>query len=134
MDKRIRLALLTATITFTSTLYAHGEDKLGPHKGYIRMPGAYHVEVIPQKNSLDIMLLDANFKNPTVLNSHIKAKIASGDHHFRLKCESMPNYFSCPVNHKMLAHHGTLTIESKRRLSEGAPVSYPLPLKLTKQA
>ena len=127
-----RISLFTLTITLTATVLAHGEEELGPHQGYINMPGAYHVEVIPSKDTLDIMLLDVNFKNPTVLNSHIKAKITSGSQTVELKCESMANYFSCPVNPSMLTSKGALVVDSERQLAEGSAVEYPLPLRLEK--
>lgn len=124
---------LTLSLLLTSACYAHGEDQPGPHHGIIRMPGDYHVEVIPDKDALNIMLLDVNFKNPTVLNSSIKVKIKHGHNAYVLRCESMDNYFSCPVSEKMLAQNGTLQIESERQQSEGAAVEYPLPLKMAEE-
>lgn len=117
-------------LLLTSVCFAHGEENPGPHNGVIRMPGAYHVEVIPDKDSLNIMLLDMNFKNPTVLNSFIKVKIKHGKNAYTLRCESMDNYYSCPVNTKMLARKGTLHIESERQMAEGSPVEYALPLQI----
>ena len=118
------------TLLFAFACYAHGEDKPGPHNGAIRMPGAYHVEVIPGKDALNIMLLDINFKNPTVLNSFIKVNIKQGKSAYVLRCESMDNYYSCPVSTKLLARKGTLHVESERQMAEGIPVEYTLPLKI----
>lgn len=129
----------TCFITFStasllsSAAFAHGEDQPGPHHGYIRMPGAYHIEVIPNKDSLDIMLLDINFKNPTALNSSVKAVIkTSKKNAYVLNCESMDSYFTCPINEKMLGKKGKLLIESSRLQEEGVPVEYALPLKFEK--
>lgn len=122
-----KVLLATMLLSGSTTLLAHGEDALGPHDGFVRMPGAYHVETIPSKDALDIMLLDVNFKNPTVLNSTVKVSIKSGKHVYHLSCESMDNYFTCPVSTKML-NRGTLVVESVRQQSEGLPVEYPLPL------
>lgn len=124
LGKKILLAMM---LSGSTTLFAHGEDAPGPHNGFVRMPGAYHVETIPTKDALDIMLLDVNFKNPTVLNSNIKVSIKSGKQVYHLSCESMENYFTCPVSTKLL-NRGTLVIESVRQQSEGIPVEYPLPL------
>lgn len=124
---------LTLSLILMPACYAHGEDKPGPHNGAVRMPGNYHVEVIPDKDALNVMLLDANFKNPTVLNSSIKVKIKHGRNAYVLRCESMDNYFSCPVNANMLAQKGTLQIESERQQTEGDPVEYPLPLKIAEE-
>ena len=120
------------SLTAMQASYAHGEDEPGPHNGIIRMPGSYHVEVIPGKDALDVMLLDINFKNPTVLNSHIKVRIKTAHNAYVIRCESMDNYFSCPVNANMLSRNGTLEIRSKRQLAEGMTVEYPLPLELPK--
>ena len=133
MRKLTYTAIITSALAALSqNLYAHGEDQLGPHKGYIRMPGAYHVEVVPKKNNIHVMLLDINFKNPTVLNSHIKAKISSGKETYTLHCTPSSYYFSCPANSELLTHNGKLIIESERLLAEGMPVEYPLPLRLKK--
>ena len=127
----IRKYLALTVVLLSQNSFAHGEDQLGPHSGYVKEPGSYHVEVIPGKDTLDIMLLDANFKNPTVLNSHIKVKIKQGSNAYVLRCESMENYFSCPVSDKMLAREGSLVIQSARQQEEGDAVTYPLPLRLT---
>lgn len=132
MHIRICLFTLTAALTCSSATFAHGENELGPHNGFIKMPGAYHVEVIPGKDTLDVMLLDANFKNATVLNSHIKVKISNGKQTYALRCESMDNYFSCPISAKLLARNGKLHIESERQLNAGMPVEYSLPLQVDK--
>lgn len=118
------------TLAFSQTLYAHGEDQLGPHKSFIRMPGAYHVEVVPKKNSSRIMLLDMHFKNPTVQNSNIKVHIKSGKENYTLKCKPSTYYFLCPVNNNLLKTEGMLTVESERAMSKGVNVEYPLPLRL----
>ena len=47
------MAFLVTFILMTSQSWAHGEDKYGPHKGFIRMPGAFHTElVLNGKNKL----------------------------------------------------------------------------------
>ncbi len=132
MHIRICLFTVITALTCSTPIFAHGEDQLGPHHGYIRMSGTYHIEVIPNDDTLDIMLLDSNFKNPTVLNSTIKVKINNGKNSYALRCESMDNYFSCPISSKLLSHGGTLKIESERQLNAGAPVEYSLPLQLQK--
>lgn len=130
--KLLAATLLTFVLTVTTSVYAHGEDKLGPNKGYIRMPGPYHIEVVPLKNKLNVVLLDLNLKNPTVLNSFVKVRVTSGSESYMLHCEPQSNYFSCPVNSHLLKQIGTLKIESERQLTEGISVEYPLPLRLKK--
>src|SRR3990167_10537225 len=97
------LAIMMFILTAAQTSLAHGEDEPGQHNGIIRMPGGYHVEVIPGKETVDIMLLDNNFKNPTVLNSHIKARIKTAHNAYVIRCETMDNYFSCPISASMLS-------------------------------
>lgn len=113
-----------------SSALAHGEDELGPHQGFVRMPGAYHLEVIKSDHGVDIMLLDMGFKNPTVLNSSIKVSIQSDGKTYTIPCESETNYFSCHVKKKLLNHDGKLVVTSIRQLDEGETVEYPLPLKV----
>lgn len=129
----IRKYLGLSIFLLSQPIFAHSEDALGPHNGYIKVPGEYHVEVVPDKDTLNIMLLDAKLKNPTVLNSQIKVKIKNGSNAYVLRCESMENYFSCPVSEKILSRKGTLVIESSRQLTKGDTVEYPLPLKLTEE-
>lgn len=121
-------------LAVTNIAYAHGEDELGPHNGYIRMPGTYHVEVIPAKEELQIMLLDINFKNPTVLNSRVNVKIKNGSNAYLLRCKSEDNYFACPVSAHMLTRSGVLIVQSARQFDKGAQVEYLLPLALPKKS
>ncbi len=43
-----------------------------PNGGFIKMPGAFHTEVVPVgQNKLKVFLLDMNWKNPSILNSNL---------------------------------------------------------------
>ena len=54
---------LVLLIFSSSIANTHGMDKLGPHKGYVQMPGAFHTEVVQDKDgSFRIYLLDVEFK------------------------------------------------------------------------
>lgn len=121
------IALLFLGIT---TAFAYSEDELGPHNGYVRMPGEYHIEVIKSDKGLDVMLLDMGFRNPTVLNSSIKVSIKADGKTYPVVCESMTNYFSCTVRKKLLEKDGKLVVASIRQLSEGEAVEYNLPLRI----
>jgi hypothetical protein len=65
------ICMLFAAILFQHTLAsAHGEDKAGPNGGFIRMPGAFHTELVPSgKDKLKVYLLDIQWKNPSLKNS-----------------------------------------------------------------
>ena len=55
----MKYLILFASIWTATNAFAHGEDKAGPHGGFIRMPGAYHTEVVPvSKNQAKVYLLD----------------------------------------------------------------------------
>ena len=64
--------LLFGTFLMSAVANAHGESRFGPHGGFIRMPGAFHTEVLQvNPNTLRVFLLDLNWRNPTVQNSSL---------------------------------------------------------------
>lgn len=70
------LLLIMASLFCILDVWAHGEDKLGPDGGFIRMPGAFHAELVPlSKNQVKVYLLDIDWKNPSVKNSMVKLKV-----------------------------------------------------------
>ncbi|MBL7671072.1 MAG: hypothetical protein JNM39_11370 [Bdellovibrionaceae bacterium] len=125
------MTLLMTLILGESVAHAHGEDKPGPHGGFIRMPGAFHTEIIPLgPNKLKVYLLDINWESPSVLNSslsvNLKSKKAS-----QAKCEVQENYYLCEFPMGVdLAKRGALSVEAQRENQKGNKVSYDLPLKL----
>lgn len=124
--------LISSIIIFTASLvFAHGEDKFGPHKGYVRMPGAFHTEVLKDsKNSLRVYLLDINWTNPSIKDSSVEATIKNKQSSISLKCEAEKNSFICSSQKGELKLEGTLEIMAKREGQVGAVASYPLPFKL----
>ena len=130
----MRTLILTSLMTLilgTSLAQAHGEDKPGPNGGFIRMPGAFHTEVVPLgPNRLKVFLLDLDWKNPSVSNSGLsltlKSKISA-----QAKCEVQENYYLCAFPKGVdLTKKGEFSIEAKREGQKGNKVSYELPLKL----
>ena len=118
------LALLL-TVFAGQTAKTHGEDKPGPHGGQIRMPGAFHTEVISHPNGFQVYLLDINFQNPTVKNSDVKASIQSVGKVDQLKCDTHPDHFFCKFSSPPKS--GILIIESTRESAKGNSVQYNLP-------
>jgi len=126
--------------------HSHGEDKLGPHGGFIKMPGAYHVEVVPAgSDKLKVFLLDMDWKNPVVDNSQLKIeyvnKVAMGvnTHSYAhtlsaklLTCNVQKNYYLCqlPQGADLKSTDSELSVESTRKGQKGLKVAYSLPLKL----
>lgn len=123
--------LLMTLILGDGVVYAHGEDKLGPNGGFIRMPGAFHTEVLPLgANKLKVYLLDINWENPSVLNSSLTVSLRSKKTS-QAKCEVQENYYLCEFPMGVdLTKKGELSVEAQRENQKGNMVSYELPLKL----
>ncbi|MBK9324228.1 MAG: hypothetical protein IPM97_14995 [Bdellovibrionaceae bacterium] len=123
--------LLMTLILGEGVVYAHGEDKLGPNGGFIRMPGAFHTEVLPLgANKLKVYLLDINWENPSVLNSSLRVSLRSKKTS-QAKCEVQENYYLCEFPMEVnLTKRGELSVEAQRENQKGNMVSYELPLKL----
>ncbi len=128
----MKIILNTVLVAFIGSIaLAHGMDKLGPHKGYIQMPGQFHTEVVQNKDgSFKIYLLDIEFKNPITKNSEVKAKIKSG-RTTELKCMVMTDHFHC-VGAKVALNKGELYLTANRDGIKSNEVVYQLPLKLQK--
>lgn len=117
------------TVLATVKTWAHGEDKPGPHGGFISMPGAFHVELVPvSKNKVKAYLLDIDWKNPTVKDSSVE--LSRGQ--VNAKCTMDYDFFTCefpkPVD---LTKKGQIDVKATREKQIGNSVSYQLPLKLT---
>jgi hypothetical protein len=121
-----RAIAFTLLNTLSLVVFAHGEDKPGPHGGYIRMPGAFHTEVVKEETGYRIYLLDLNWKNPSVLDSSTSASIEAGKKTTELSCAKESDSFFCKSS---LPQKGILKINAKREGQPGATSSYRLPLK-----
>lgn len=128
-----KLFLLSAlSLAFTFKALGHGEDRLGPMGGYLRMPGAYHTELIPTSNQeIRVRLLDINWQNPSVKNSAVSLWIPSSK--TEITCASQAgDDFICPLPAKMdLKKKGRLVVRSVREGQKGNEAVYELPLKLS---
>ncbi len=125
------------TILFIATLilkwdfaFAHGEDKPGPHGGFIRMPGAFHTEVVPQgKTELKVFLLDIEWKNPSINKSKLQVTL-NDNSKTKAQCSINDNYYLCSFPTSVdLTKKGELKVLPQRDGQKGAEVSYKLPLK-----
>ncbi len=112
---------------------AHGEDKYGPHKGFVRMPGAFHTEILPaSKNIIKIFLLDIQWKNPSIAKSSI-ALTYVGATEVQSECKAESNYFICEFPKTVnLYKKGELKLTAVREDQKGNQAIYKLPLKLEK--
>lgn len=134
------IVLVYSTILLASSFSsAHGEDKPGPHKGYIRMPGGYHTEVLlTAPNRLKVYLLDINWKNPVVKDSAAQVSFVAGEKNSRqsdvqptpfVDCKASGDHFVCEFPKNVnLNSTGTLTLKSTRAKQAGIEATYTLPL------
>lgn len=126
----MKLSIFSAFFFLLSNLaFAHGEDKLGPNGGYVRMPGAFHTEIIPDgKNILKVFLLDMQWKNASVAKSDLAVTL---NNKAKAKCEIKENYYLCTFPDSVdLSKKGELKILAQREDQKGMEVLYTLPLKL----
>lgn len=127
------ILFLVLNFIFVSEALSHGEDKYGPNWGYIRMPGAYHTELLPVSDQeVQVRLLDINWKNPITQNSSVSLVIPS-KRTTEVTCEAKKSeYFSCPLPAGFnLKKPGKLIVNSTRDGQKGAQAVYELPLKLS---
>lgn len=121
----MKFLLFCILLIVTQLGFAHGEDKYGPHKGFIRMPGAFHTEVVPVgKNKIRVYLLDIDWKNPSVLRSSVEVNLSG-------QCEIKKNYYECSFPSGVnLQKKGQLIVIAQREGQKGSEAIYELPLKL----
>ena len=119
---------LVCALAATNAL-GHGEDKFGPHKGFVRMPGAFHTELVAEGGKAHIYLLDVDWKNPTVEGSSVKAKLQRGKARYEMKCSPAKDYFVCEnVVVTAFQDKDLLEVSAERNGQSGIPVNYEWPL------
>lgn len=122
--------IVLMSLIISQNVCAHGSDKPGPHNGFIQMPGPFHTEVVPEKDSsYSVYLLDMNFQKPLVEKSEVKAWLKNGDKKSDLKCTvAAGSYYKCnPTDPKFSAQQ--LVVKAKRENVQGNEAVYDLPLK-----
>lgn len=129
MKNKIKTILLIFILLNFELSFGHGEDKPGPNGGHIRMPGAFHTELVVDKNNkFKVYLLDLDWKNPTVQNSSVQLKVNSDKN--LIRCEKNNNYFQCqPTQIFALNKANTISIIAIRDGAIGAEAIYVFPLK-----
>lgn len=93
------LGLALAGMAISANLAAaHGENKPGPHGGHMRMPGAFHTELVSSgDNSFTIYLVDVKFENADAKKSSLTAIAKSGAAQIDLNCETLSDRFLCKL-------------------------------------
>lgn len=122
----MRNLILILIMLLTPPTWAHGEDRPGPHGGFISMPGPFHVElVLVGERRVKAYLLDMNWENPTLTESSVE--LVQGRN--SAKCTAKENHFDCEfpiaVN---LTKTGELQVKAKREKEIGQ-TAYSLPFK-----
>lgn len=128
----MKFIYLIASLLISTKSFGHGEDKPGPNGGFIRMPGVFHTEVVPDKkdDSFHLFLLDLEFKNPTVKNSSVEALLEQQrNKKVKFSCEVMGgSHYHCKPDKAYSKDSGKLTLKVKRDGAQGS-AEYQLPLK-----
>lgn len=127
------ISALCSIFLCAQLVWAHGEDKPGPHGGFIRMPGAFHTEVVPSgPNQLKVYLLDMNWKNPSIKDSKLQVHLKDKDKvDILAQCEPKGDHHLCTFPKQVdLKKNGELWIEAEREKQKGSAISYALPLQL----
>ena len=120
------------SLALTESLWAHGENKLGPHGGAIRMPGAFHTEIKKaSQNTFEVYLLDMEWKNPLIAASTVTAQWKPKDKgKARLACHAKQNRFICEFPKGSRLRNGdTVMIEATRQGMTGTVVTYEYPFR-----
>lgn len=119
-------------MSLTSNLVlAHGMNKLGPNGGYIKMPAAYHTELVDKGSKMHVYLLDVIFKNPIIEKSSVKIKYI-GNSESEFLCVKSINHFVCDKPKDALTNYKEIVVNTVRNGTVGKEATYALPLKLEK--
>lgn len=130
MKKIIGLLLIFSA----SLALSHGEDKLGPNKGFIRMPSNYHTEVVMEnKSRIKVYLLDIKWQNPSVRDSKLEVIHKTDKKITKAMCVVGKDHYICTFAKSVdLTQPAELIVNSQREGQKGAAAVYPLPFKLEK--
>lgn len=128
---KTKIAIFICLLTFATVTFAHGMNKYGPNGGYVRMPGAFHTELVDKGTKIHVYLLDMSFKNPTVNNSAVKI-IYKGASNTEYSCSKESDYFVCEKPSSALQGYKEISISAVRNNNKAIAATYNLPLKLDK--
>lgn len=115
---------LICCFVFPISVFGHGEDKPGPHGGLIRMPGAFHTEVLViDAGHLDVYLLDEHFENPTVEDSAVSVRMQGAR---AVDCQPQRTHFACFLRDALPRGGAEVEVRARRLKASGNPVTYRL--------
>jgi len=123
------IVIFASSFLFCAVAFAHGEEKPGPHGGYIRMPGAFHTEIVPDSDTqFKIYLLDINWQNPSVKDSQVDIKFRTKGANEVVQCQLGVDFFQCQLSKGASLKKGKLSVKAIREKVTGGEVFYNLPL------
>lgn len=125
----MKASFVTMIMTYllSTGLFAHGMNKPGPHNGYVRMPGSYHVELVPESAGYRVYFLDMQFKDISIKDATATMVIKS-DQAGTLNCKKEAEYFLCPVEKKILKNAKEIVLETSINGKTKSGSRYSLPL------
>lgn len=129
---RLMLGLFLGILFYSLAGFTHGMDKLGPNGGHIRMPGAFHTELLADGSSIKVWLLDINIKESTTKNSQVELTLQRGaDSLFKQSCVIEQTYFKCVLPESVKLQKGDkLVVKANREAAKGGEAVYNYPLQL----
>jgi len=128
-----QLLVMVSFLGASTSLLAHGEGTPGPNGGKIRMPGAFHTELVATKDDKiwRVFLLDIAFKNPVTADSTVQLKYRGEAFPLgqEAACAAKRNFFECHFKAAIPTQAGTIEVTASRQGLAGGVAQYELPLK-----
>lgn len=129
-NSNMKNIFLLLSLAITTNAFAHGEDKYGPNMGYIRMPGSFHTELVPQKDgSFLVYLLDLQNKKTATKDSSVELEIKTDSNRKIFNCIVSVDHFQCKNNEGKI-EKGNVEVTAKRLGIQAKKAIYELPLTL----
>ncbi len=125
----MKIVTTLSLMFFSQMTFSHGMNKYGPNGGFIKMPGAFHTELVDKGQNIHVYLLDISFKNPITVDSTVKIKY-QGNTDTEFSCAKSTDYFVCEKPKTGLTNVKEIIINAIRSKNKGSEAIYSLPLKL----
>lgn len=129
--RQVKHILFVMAFGLSFEAFGHGEDKPGPQGGHIRMPGAFHTELLIEgQDKVKVFLLDMEWKNPTTKNSNLEVRLGED----KATCTAEAEAYLCSWTKKVNLKKGKLVVLANREGLQGNEAVYDLPLKWPKSS
>lgn len=125
-----KIVTLLSILMSSGQALAHGMNTYGPNGGYIKMPGAFHTELVDSQKTIRVYLLDMAFKNPEIENSTVHIKYRGKGVEAKYSCTTSHNYFECQKPQDGLRDIKEIAVSAIRNNKKGKEAVYAVPLKL----